>query len=148
MPSRFSCLDMYCLICTCWVGMIPATDSPNMYCGGQIRMSPNDVITTDIIMARKISMIIGRRHPQRRSPMGSGSDMSAMISPMSGVNIMLSRNVQPNPILRLLPTSPTRTLSSEPVRIPKMIAAILIAMFSESYIGLYFIQSITSGQAS
>ena len=59
------------------------------------------------------------RQPHLRSPSGSLSDNKHNTSPMNGVNNIDSRNVQPNPMRRLAPTSPTNAARKVSDKSPK-----------------------------
>ena len=79
-----------------------------------------------IIIARNTSkaiVIIAKmlpRQPQLRSPSGSLSDKSAIISPMNGVKSTEKKNVQPKPIRLLAHTNPTNTAKNVLLNNPKI----------------------------
>ena len=60
------------------------------------------------------------RHPQFLSPSGNLSDSKHIIKPINGVNKTDKKNVQPNPILLLAPTKPTKAAKNESVNNPKI----------------------------
>lgn len=53
-----------------------------------------------------------------------------MINPTKGVKIRLSINAHPNPMLRLLPNSPTNTESRHPENNPNNIISVVIMNYS------------------
>lgn len=73
------------------------------------------------------------RHPQLRSPSGSLSDNRQIIKPIRGVNSTERKNVQPKPILRLAPSSPTKAATKVSEIRPKSnnVKAIMIKIFAK-----------------